>query len=134
MATAGSARCLGLAGEVGAVARGCKADLVLLRADSVFLRPLNHAVNALVYAETGAAAVTTVLVGGRVVLQDGRVLSVDEERLRAHAQSAVERLRAENAGAWTLAEQLTPYVSATCRTAVRTPYPVDYYAAPPIAR
>ena len=134
MATAGSARCLGLAGEVGAVARGCKADLILLRADSVFLRPLNHAVNALVYAETGAAAVTTVLVDGRVVLQDGRVLGVDEERLRARAQSAVERLRAENAGAWTLAEQLTPYVSATCRTAVRTPYPVDYYAAPPIAR
>ena len=34
---------------------GGKADLVLLRADSVFLRPLADPVNALVYAETGAA-------------------------------------------------------------------------------
>ena len=53
---------------LGAVAPGYKADLALLRADSVFLRPLNHPLNALVYAETGAD-VETVLVDGRIVLE-----------------------------------------------------------------
>src|SRR5207237_906774 len=40
LATAGSARVLGQAADLGAVAAGRKADLVLVRADSVFLQPL----------------------------------------------------------------------------------------------
>jgi len=129
MATTGSARVLGLAHDIGAIAPGRKADLVLLRSDSVFLRPLNHALNALVYAETGAD-VDTVLVDGRTVVERGRVLTVDEERLRARAQEAADRLRRQNAAAWALAEQLTPYIAAACRAAVATPYPVNRYAAP----
>ncbi|MBI3328551.1 MAG: amidohydrolase family protein, partial [Nitrospinae bacterium] len=130
MATTGSARLLGMADDIGAVAPGRKADLVLLRGDSAFLRPLNHPLNALVYAETGAD-VETVLIDGRMVLKQGRVLTVDEGRLRARAQQAAERVRAHNAGAWALAEQLTPYLSAACRAAVATPYPVNRYATPP---
>jgi 5-methylthioadenosine/S-adenosylhomocysteine deaminase len=129
MATLGGARTLGLAEDIGAIAPGRKADLVLLRAGSVFLRPLNHALNALVYAETGAA-VATVLVGGRVVLDNGRVLTVDEERLQTRAQTAAERLRSRNQEAWALAERLSPYVAQACRAAAATPYPVDRYAAP----
>jgi 5-methylthioadenosine/S-adenosylhomocysteine deaminase len=132
MATQGSARALGLTADVGAVAPGRKADLVLLRGNSVFLQPLNHVVNALVYAETGAD-VMTVLIGGRVVLDNGRVLTVDEDRLRAQAQAAADRLRTQNTAAWTLAEQLMPYVAAACRAAVATPYPVNRYAAPIMA-
>jgi cytosine/adenosine deaminase-related metal-dependent hydrolase len=128
MATRGSARVLGLAEDIGAIAPGRKADLVLLRADSVFLRPLNHALNALVYAETGAD-VETVLVDGRVVLEHGRVLTVDEGRLRARAQEAADRLRHHNAAAWALADQLRPYLAAACRAAVAVPYPINRYAA-----
>lgn len=129
MATLGSARVLGWADELGAVEPGRKADLVVLRQGAVFLRPLNHALNALVYAETGAD-VDTVLVGGRVVLEHGRVLTVDEARLEARAQEAAERLRAGNAGQWQLAVRLRPYVGAACRAAIATPYPVNRYAAP----
>jgi 5-methylthioadenosine/S-adenosylhomocysteine deaminase len=132
MATLGSARVLGMADDIGAVAPGRKADLVLLRGDSVFLRPLNDAVNALVYAETGAD-VSTVLVDGRVVLDNGRVLTVDEAQLRARAQEAADRLRCQNTAAWTLAERLTPYVAAACRAAATAPYPVNRYAAPPVS-
>jgi guanine deaminase len=131
MATQGSARALGLVDDIGAVAPGKKADLVLLRSHSVFLQPLNHALNALVYAETGAD-VSTVLVGGRVVLDNGRVLTVDEDQLRLQAQDAADRLRAQNAAAWTLAAQLQPYVASACRAAAALPYPVSRYAAPPL--
>jgi guanine deaminase len=129
MATTGGARALGLADEIGAVAPGRKADLVILRRDSTFLRPLNHAVNALVFAETGAD-VETVLVDGRIVLEHGRVLTVDETRLRARAQEAADRLRAANAPAFTLAARLQPYVAAACRAAAVAPYPIDRYAGP----
>jgi guanine deaminase len=118
-----------MADLVGAVAPGYKADLVLLRTDSVFLTPLNNPLNALVYAETGAD-VDTVLVDGRIVLAHGQVRTVNEARLRAQAQEAAERLRTRNQAAWTLAEQLSPYVAAACRAAVATPYPVQRYAAP----
>ena len=129
MATQGSARVLGLADDIGAVAPGRKADLVLLRSHSIFLQPLNHALNALVYAETGAD-VSTVLVGGRVVLDNGRVLTVDEDQLRLQAQEAADRLRAQNAPAWALAAQLRPYVAAACHAAAAFPYPINRYAAP----
>jgi cytosine/adenosine deaminase-related metal-dependent hydrolase len=129
MATQGSARVLGLSDTIGAVAPGYKADLVLVRANSVFLQPLNHALNALVYAETGAD-VDTVLVDGRVVLEHGRVCTVDEARLLAQAQEAADSLRRRNRAAWALAEQLTPYLATACRAAVATPYPVQRYAAP----
>jgi guanine deaminase len=130
LATDGSARVLGQPGDLGAVASGRKADLVLLRTDSVFLRPLADPVKALVYAETGAG-VDTVLVDGRVVLAHGRVTMVDEGRIYARAQEAAERQRGRAAEAWALAERLGPYVAAACRGAVTTPLSVNRFAAPP---
>jgi 5-methylthioadenosine/S-adenosylhomocysteine deaminase len=128
MATTGSARALGLA-DAGAIEPGRKADLVVLRADSTFLRPLNDLAGSLVYVETGAD-VDTVLVDGRVVVRDGNVLTVDEARLRARAQAAADRIRAQNAAGWRLAAEMAPYLSAACRAAAAAPYPVNRYAAP----
>jgi guanine deaminase len=129
MATTGSARALGLAGQVGAVEPGHKADLVLLRAASTYLQPHLDVVGSLVYAETGAA-VDTVLVDGRVVVREGRVLGVDEARLRARAQEAATRIRAGNEARWRLADEIAPYLSTACRAAAARPYPVDRYAGP----
>ena len=130
LATSGSARVLGQAGDLGAIAPGRKADVVLLRAASVFLRPLADPVTALVYSETGAS-VDTVIANGRVVVEAGRVTTVDEERIYSQAQAAADRQRAASHAAWTAAEQLAPYVAAACRAAVVTPLPINRYAAPP---
>ena len=134
LATSGTARVLGQAGDLGAIAPRRKADLVLLRADSVFMRPLADPIKALVYAETGAA-VDTVLVDGRVVVEGGRVTTVDEDRIFARAQEAADRQRGKSAQAWALAERLAPYVAAACRSAVTTPLPINRFAAavPPSA-
>jgi 5-methylthioadenosine/S-adenosylhomocysteine deaminase len=127
MATAGGAKALGLGADAGAIEPGRKADLVLLRAES--LRPLNDVMGSLVYVETGAA-VDTVLVDGRVVVRGGRVLTVDEDRLRAKAQEAADRIRVKNAAAWTFAAEMAPYLSTACRAVAAAPYPVNRYAAP----
>ena len=128
LVTAGSARVLGLADDVGAIAPGRKADLVLLRADGLFLRPLADPVTALVYAETGAN-VETVLVEGRVVVDQGRAVGIDETRLYARIQEAAERQREQGAEAWALAERLAPYVRSASRAAAAMSYPINRYAA-----
>jgi 5-methylthioadenosine/S-adenosylhomocysteine deaminase len=129
LATSGTARVMGQPGDLGALAPGRKADLVLLRTDSIFLRPLADPVKALVYAETGAS-VDTVLVDGRAVLDQGRVTTVDETRIYARAQEAADRHRERAADAWALAGRLAPYVAAACRGAVTTPLPINRFAAP----
>lgn len=128
LATRGTARVMGQADDLGAVAPRRKADLVLLRADSIFLRPLADPVKALVYAETGAA-VDTVVVDGRVVVERGRVTTVDEDRIYSRAQEAADRQRGQSAQAWALAERLAPYVAGACRSAVAAPLSINRFAA-----
>ena len=72
----------------------------------------------------------TVLVDGRVVVERGRLITVDEDRIFARAQEAADRQRVRSAPAWELAERLAPFVAAACRAAVATPLPINRYAAP----
>jgi 5-methylthioadenosine/S-adenosylhomocysteine deaminase len=51
LATSGTARVMGQSGELGGLAPGRKADVVLLRTDSIFLRPLSDPVKALEAAD-----------------------------------------------------------------------------------
>jgi guanine deaminase len=129
MATIGSARAVGQGDELGAIERGRYADLVLLRGDGAFLRPRSDVAGSLVYVETGSD-VDTVIASGRVVVRGGKVLTVDEARLRERAQEAAERLRRQNTAGWAMAAALAPYLSTACRAAAVTPYPVNRYAAP----
>jgi ABC-type glutathione transport system ATPase component len=75
-----AARALGREHELGRVAPGCKADLVLYRKSSMALVPLNVPVRQLVHGETGAG-IDTVLVDGEVVMHGGRLTKVDEASL-----------------------------------------------------
>jgi 5-methylthioadenosine/S-adenosylhomocysteine deaminase len=74
--------------------------------------------------------VEAVLVDGRIVVEHGRVTTVDEDRIYARAQDAADRQRAQSAEALTLAGQLAPHVAAACRAAVAAPRPINRYAAP----
>ena len=90
---------------------------------------MNNAVNSLVYAETGAD-VETVIVGGRVVVRQGQVTTVDEDLLRTRAQAALEELASAKQGVWALAERLRPFVRAACRACALETFPVNRYAVP----
>ncbi len=129
LATGGSARVLGLADDLGAVAPGRKADLVLLKAETVFLSPLANPLNALVYAETGAS-VETVLVDGRIVLEAGRVMGVDEASVYARAQAAADAQHASCAETREFARRIAPHVCAACRAAVGAAWLINRYAVP----
>jgi len=77
MATIHGAAALGLDREIGSLERGKRADLVLYDLDVPEWRPLLDPVNNLVYAATGAS-VRTVLIDGHVVLDEGRITTIDE--------------------------------------------------------
>jgi 5-methylthioadenosine/S-adenosylhomocysteine deaminase len=66
-------------GKIGKIKPGYRADLVLLK-PSLRLRPLRDIVHQLVFCE-GGHSVDTVLVDGKVVLEGGRLIGVDEEAL-----------------------------------------------------
>ena len=127
MVTKGSARVLDWADDIGELAPGKKADLTLLREESPYLKPLNDFLNALSYTETGAD-VAMVIVDGRVILDQGRVMAVDEPRLRARAEERVRQLREQGAEAWNFAETLTPYLAGATQKTVSLPFPINRYA------
>ena len=77
MATIHGAAALGMEREIGSLEPGKRADLVLYDLDVPEWRPLLDPVNNLVYAATGAS-VRTVLIDGRVVLDEGRMTTIDE--------------------------------------------------------
>jgi guanine deaminase len=114
MATEGSARILGMQDFIGRIAKGYKADLVLLDLDTPNYMPLNDATNQLVFTEDGTA-VDKVLIGGKLVVSGGRAIGIDHAALAAQAQEAVERLSALNADARRFAERIEPMVTNFCR-------------------
>jgi 5-methylthioadenosine/S-adenosylhomocysteine deaminase len=82
MATIGGARALGLETAIGSLERGKRADLVLLSSGTWDQEPATDVPFAVARSATGRD-VHTVVIDGAVVLEGGRLLTVDEEALRA---------------------------------------------------
>ncbi|MGH9272689.1 MAG: amidohydrolase family protein, partial [Ilumatobacteraceae bacterium] len=87
MATLGGARSMGLEASIGSLEVGKRADLVLHDTDRPEWRPLLNVVNQLVWSADGRG-VHTVLVDGRIVVEDGHVTGIDEPKLWRDAQQA----------------------------------------------
>lgn len=85
-ATAGSAEVLGLGHEIGQLAEGCKADLILIDIDQPHLAPFYGDYSSLAYYARASDVVTSII-NGRIVMQDRVVLGIDE----ADALAAVRR-------------------------------------------
>ncbi|MFM0210700.1 amidohydrolase family protein [Paraburkholderia sediminicola] len=90
-ATVAGAHTNGLSGRVGRIARGLQADIVLLRADTINTMPVNDLVGAVVLG-MDLSNVDTVMVAGRIVKRDGRLLGVNMEKLRTTVYEARDRI------------------------------------------
>ena len=80
MATIGGARTAMLEQETGSLEVGKAADLLILNLRTYPFMPLNDIVKHLVYAENGSS-IETVMVAGQIVMQDGRLTTVDEDAI-----------------------------------------------------
>ena len=97
MATVNGARVLGLENQVGALVPGLKGDIIVIDLDQPHLTPIYDPYSHLVYAATGAD-VQTVLVHGRILVQDRHLLSFDVEETLARARELAGGLLAKKAG------------------------------------
>lgn len=113
MATAGGARTLGMAGWIGRLAPGHAADLVLLDLSTTAYMPLNRPVTQLVFCEEGRS-VDRVYVGGRKVVDGGRLLTLDQGALRSRLADRAAELQAQNAVRREALAPLEPYVKRFC--------------------
>ncbi len=91
-ATTGGARALGR-DDIGRLAPGCRADLVLVDVTHPMMRPAHDPVRSLIYA-AGDRAVRTVIVDGQTVVEDGRVLTMDYPAAAAALHEAQARVKA----------------------------------------
>lgn len=110
MATMGGARALGMEAEIGSLEAGKKADLILVDLTGPHMRPINNIVNNLVYCASAVHDVDTVIVDGRILVQDHKLLVADEEDLLAQAEEYGNR-RFGQAGL-----PVSPYYYAASRT------------------
>lgn len=91
MATINGAKALGLGDRIGSLEPGKQADVVVVDAVRPHLAPRHDPVALLVYSAQGAD-VSMVLVDGRVLLEDGELTTIDEEKLLAQATAQTEGL------------------------------------------
>jgi 5-methylthioadenosine/S-adenosylhomocysteine deaminase len=91
IATHGSARVYGLPDELGAVAPGYLADLILIDLNGTHHQPLYNIPASLVY-NLQAPDVRTVIIDGQVVMRDRQLLTIDKEEVIEQVRSRMERL------------------------------------------
>lgn len=91
MATRMGARALGWDSDIGSIEAGKKADLIAVDCRSPHLTPLYDPVSHLVYAAR-SSDVSLVWVGGDLVVEDGKIRTVDEEKLRREVAALARRI------------------------------------------
>ncbi|MBC7909511.1 MAG: amidohydrolase [Pyrinomonadaceae bacterium] len=91
MATLRGARALHMEREIGSIAVGKRADLVIVDLDDLNQTPLYNIYSHLVYA-TKADDVRTVIIEGRIIMRDRRLLTLDENDIKTRARAFRERI------------------------------------------
>jgi 5-methylthioadenosine/S-adenosylhomocysteine deaminase len=97
MATIHGARALGMENEIGSIEAGKKADLILVDYRKPHMVPLVDPVANLVHTGLGSD-VDTVIINGQTLVEQGRVLVVDEAEVVRQAQDLAVRRWKEVAG------------------------------------
>ena len=132
-ATLAGAKAVGLEGKVGALKPGMAADLTIFDLNEPAFVPFNSAARQVVFAEFGRA-IDTVLVDGRPVVRDGRLVTVDEAALAAEAVEIGAQFRSDaKALASRNADLIAPLLDAN-RAAWKVPVGFDRYIGRPFTK
>lgn len=91
MACRGGACAFGQPESVGSLEIGKKADVVLIDLDSPFAMPVHNPLSAIVY-NLSCGAVDTVIVDGKILIREKKVLIVDEKAILEEARVVCKKL------------------------------------------
>jgi 5-methylthioadenosine/S-adenosylhomocysteine deaminase len=95
MATRGGAQALGLEAELGSIEPGKRADLIIVDRDRPHLLPGDDPCSTIVYAARGSD-VTTTIVDGTILVEDGKSLRMDPREILSSARAAARDLVARS--------------------------------------
>jgi len=101
--------------DIGRLAPGCRADLVLVGLDHPSMRPAHDAIRTLIYASDDRA-IRAVYVDGRKVVEEGRVLTIDHAAASAALAEAQRRIVERAPGLDWAKRSLDAIVPPTFRT------------------
>ena len=113
-ATQGGARAIGRGDDLGEIAPGRRADLVLIDLADPSYVPLNSALRQLVYTE-GGRGVRTVIVGGRVVIRDRVLVTMDQTALFEQIMEVVPQFQKDFAEIKARIARMRPYLDEAHR-------------------
>ncbi len=91
IATINGARALGLEREIGSIEAGKKADLAVLNLNTPSLTPRNNLIAGLSYSANGSE-VETVIIDGRVTMEDRKILTMDEGTVYKKVNDIIVRM------------------------------------------
>jgi 5-methylthioadenosine/S-adenosylhomocysteine deaminase len=91
MATMGGARALHMENRIGSLEAGKLADIVLLDHNSTTMTPFYDVYSTLVYAAS-AHDVKTTIIQGRIIMQDGKIKTVDVADIKAHMRLLARKI------------------------------------------
>lgn len=91
IATINGAKALGLEEETGSIEAGKKADLAILDLNTPSLTPRNNLIAGLSYSANGSE-VETVIIDGKIVMEDRKVLTMDEELVYKKINEIIVRM------------------------------------------
>jgi len=106
--TRGGARAMNRRDDIGTLAPGYEADIILVDLETIPFTPLNDLRRQLVYCENGSSVAMT-MIGGQVVYEDGKIQTIDEQAILAEARELIKEYRAEINRAASAAQELEPY-------------------------
>lgn len=89
MGTSNGAKALGI--PAGILKQGMAADIIIVDMQTPGLTPVHEPISHLIYAARGPD-VKTAIVNGQVLMEDGTVLSIDQEKVIEQASFAAKRL------------------------------------------
>ena len=91
MATVNGAKAVGHEGELGVIREGALADLILVNLHEPQFIPANNIISGLVYSSNGSE-VDTVIVDGKVLMENRKLTTIDEDKVYEEIRKITERL------------------------------------------
>lgn len=91
MATIEGAKVLGLDSEIGTLEPGKKADMIFIKTDKIHLCPENDVCANIVYSANGAD-VDTVIIDGKLIMQNRKMINIDEKETMKQVKKIAKRL------------------------------------------
>lgn len=104
MATIIGAKAIGKENEIGSIEIRKKADFIAINlTDKIYAQPMRDPVSMVVYIATGND-VSTVVVDGKMLVKEGKLLTIDEEQLikdaNVHGEAVRKRAKIESGPRW----------------------------------